>query len=74
METYKKVEFDGKVLFARGRNGMLKQTGIEAVALPTAILLTPLCTRGSTNSCAMQIPRTGKAIDELIDFLKQQKI
>ena len=74
MDTRIQIDFNGKLLSAYGRNGTLKQIGLEAIAAPEKIVFFPICTRGVSTSCIMEIPRDTETIDGLIAFLEKQKV
>lgn len=73
MSTYKVIDFEGKVLFARGRNGSMKQKGMELLVSGGNILICAMSSRGTSNSCAMQFPLDNRKIDELIETLQKMK-
>lgn len=62
---------NGKTLTAKGRNGFVKQVGLEIMKAGEVITLFPVSTRGACNSCMLEIPTDPETLSAVINALNQ---
>lgn len=60
-----------RVLVAKGRNGTIKQVGLEIIEIGEIIALYPISTRGRCDSCRLEIPNDPETLKAVIEVLTQ---
>lgn len=58
---------------AQGRNGYVKQAGLEVFHSPVGVIrLSPITSKGTIANCCVEIPNTPEVVNQVIEALKTE--